>query len=73
MELITTLVFAACLAGSQPTDCQDVRVNWDGSLQQCAFYGQTEVINWLNQHPSRVLRGGYRCTSEPSGLEGRAA
>ena len=62
------LSFVVCMGGTPDNGrCLPVEIPFEGSMQQCMIYGQTEVVRWISDHGDYALRRGYRC------LPGRGA
>ncbi len=54
------LTFLACLSGSDPRECREVRIPWQGTVMQCLVQGQARIARWEREHP------GYRRTGPVS-------
>lgn len=69
------LVFVACLNAGAPDEsfgsleqasmasasCEEVEVQFDGSMMQCMMFGQQRMVHWLERNGDWQIKGGYRC------------
>ncbi|MBO0663680.1 hypothetical protein LQ948_13630 [Jiella sp. MQZ9-1] len=55
------LTLLLCL-NSNPTDCHRENVAFDGSIMQCALFGQAAAANYMRARPKWSLKR-YRCSS----------
>lgn len=46
--LVLSLV--VCLGAAEGGRCQRVELPFEGSMQQCALFGQQEAARWANEH-----------------------
>ena len=55
------LTLIVCL-NSAPADCRPEQVAFDGSIMQCALFGQAAAVEHLKARPKWHLKR-YRCVS----------
>ena len=55
------LTLLLCL-NSNPTQCRAEDVAFDGSIMQCAMFGQAVAANYMTGRPKWTLKR-YRCSS----------
>ncbi|MCQ0986560.1 hypothetical protein [Jiella marina] len=56
-----SLTLLLCL-NSNPTDCHKEDVAFDGSIMQCALFGQAAAANYMRGRPKWYVKQ-YRCGS----------
>ena len=61
------LSFVVRLSAADGGRCQNVELPFEGSMQQCALFGQHQAARWVTEHRGWQMRRGYRC------LTGKAA
>lgn len=54
-----TLSLLLCLT-SNPTDCHSEDIAFEGSILQCAMFGQAAAASYMQDQPKWALRR-YRC------------
>ena len=43
--------------------CQNVELPFEGSMQQCALFGQQQAARWVVENQGWQMRRGWRCLS----------
>lgn len=62
--MLVTLILYTCLM-TEKNMCDQKVIDFNGSLHQCALFGQLQAEEFLRYHPKRYLKK-YRCTMETS-------